>query len=128
MQRLDIAILVGAILCGLVAAWLFAVVLLVLPARSPGSELSWALVAAVLLSLALVSGRRSLGAARAPSGELLTGALAALAVVGAGWLALAPLTGRGEFEGYVLLVAAAGLGQGLLVLAGLAAQRSRVRE
>lgn len=127
MQRLDIAILVGAILCGLVAAWLGAVVLLVLPARSPGSAPAWTLVAAVLMALALLSGRRSFAGARTPASDLLAGALAVMAVLGGAWLALAPLAGRGEFEGYVVLVSAVGLGQGLLVLASLFAGQRRVQ-
>jgi len=114
---LDLAILVGAILCALVAAWLIAAILLVLPGRAPGSIPAWTFVAVGLLALATLRGRRSAGGARSAVRDGATAALAALAVLAGAWLALGPILGSAEFEGYVLLVAAAAVGQGLLVLA-----------
>jgi hypothetical protein len=120
---LDLAILAGAILCALVAAWLLAAILLVLPARSPGSVPGWTAVAIELLALALLSGWRSAGAPRSATRDAATAALAAVAVLGGAWLALGPILGNGEFEGYVVLVAAAAVGQGLLVLASFTIAR-----
>jgi hypothetical protein len=120
---LDLAILAGAILCALVAAWLLAAIMLVLPARSPASVPGWMAVAIGLLALALLSGWRSAGAPRSAARDAATAALAAVAVLGGAWLALGPILGSGEFEGYVVLVAAAAVGQGLLVLASFTIAR-----
>lgn len=50
---LDHAILAGSWACCLVAAWLFGVVVLVLPTRAPASIGAWIVVAVSLVILAL---------------------------------------------------------------------------
>ena len=122
---LDWAILVGAAACAVIGAWLLAVVVTVLPSRSPDAMLPWSAVAIGFLAFAALTAWHGLRGPRLL--EPLSSVAAVLAVVGGAWIASPVVIGSVEFEGYVVLIGVAAVMQGLLVLASLVARRASTR-
>jgi hypothetical protein len=120
---LDYAMLVASGLCCLVAAWLFAVLVLVVPDRAPASLVPWALVAVALVLLAGAGTWRSMRAGGSTAATVLTAIVGAAAVAGGAWLIGPSLAGGVEFEGYVLVVGAVAIAQGSLMLASILVRR-----
>jgi hypothetical protein len=111
----------AAVASAVATTWLLLVVATVLPARDPGSQPFWtvfalAMVGLVALSLIVL---RSRSAGRALRGASAMGFLLAM-LVGA-WIVVAAMS-RSDFEGYLVLIGAVvlinGIAGALHVLAG----------
>jgi hypothetical protein len=113
---LDAVVLFAGAACAIVAIWLLAVVVTVLPGRDPGGIPGWALFAAGLLGYVGLTMARLRGA----SGRgWRTTAIAAsgLAVIAGGYVLIGALARTTDFEGYLVIIGASVLALGIAVLA-----------
>jgi hypothetical protein len=115
---LDAAILIGAVACTAVAAWLFVVAATVVPERDPSRVGFWNAVALGFIAYAVVTALYIVGSGsgrwRIMTSVAVLASLIAL-VAGAG-LAIPMLLTSGDFEGYIVLMGVVLAGQGALVL------------
>lgn len=121
------AILLGAVACAAVAAWLFVVAATVVPERDPLRVGFWNGVAVAFFLYAVTAGLYVLGTGRWRLGAPAAALASIVAFVAGVWLAVPMLLTSGDFEGYVVLMGFVLAGQAVLVLAHAALDRRRAR-
>ncbi len=111
------AVSLGALACGLVAAWPFVIAASVVPERDPSRVVFWNAVAVGFLGYALltVAYLRLAPRSAAAAGAVLIAS--AMAVASGVLFAVPMLTTSGDFEGYIVLMGVVLGGQGLVVAA-----------
>lgn len=114
---LDLVVLLGAIACAAVAAWLLVVTATVLQRQDPAHVNAWRLVAIAFAAYATVTVAylRLRWRSRLATFMAAIGSVAAV-VVGA-WFTIPMLLTAGDFEGYIVLIGGVLFGQGILVIA-----------
>jgi hypothetical protein len=122
----DAAVLLGAIACFGVAAWLFVVAGSVVRQLDPTRVSFWNAVGFGYLTYAAITAGYLVIARRSRAGRVFAaGASVAAVLVGAAF-AVPMLLTDGDFEGYIVLMGVVLAGQGVVVLAHLARRRGPI--
>jgi hypothetical protein len=122
----DAAVLLGAMACLGVAAWLFVVAASVVRLFDPTRVAFWNAVGFGYLTYAAITAGYVVIARRSRVGRVFAAGSSVAAVLAGAAFAVPMLLTDGDFEGYIVLMGVVLAGQGAVVLAHLARRRSPI--